>query len=585
MLDTIKYYFKILGFWLLLFFVAKVYFLIINGSGFSDFSQLRDMWFHGLRLDISVIGYLLVLPILLSFAQRMVPLAVGSLLKVYWWTIFLLVVVILAVDPYFFLYWGQKTNLGFTQFLGKENAGLSSIDLSTYITAIGVMALCIVWFAKWGKRQLQHQIKIHWLISLLLLPLSFLMIRGSVDKVPINLSSAYYSSKNVYNNTAVNAVWSFMVTEFERDKHKPMVFFDSDEEAQLVLKKFKNKNSNSSIEELIANTDSKNVILIVLESFSAKTVGFINGATYGSTPELDKIMGEGIAYTSAYAASFRSDKGLLALTTGIASGARQTLTNFPEVLANKPNIFNTLSEDYTTGFYYGGNLEFANIKVLFKDADVVKSQQDFTSTLVNAWGVHDEDVFRVFAEDFVAEPKPQFKMLFSLSSHEPFDVPNYNTKKNPYLNSIAYTDSCLGVLIGQLKASPKWGNTLVIITADHGTIRPDNAPIYDTANFKIPLVLTGGVVLKDTVVHTVVSQAHIPATIAQYASGSNPFLQPSLYYPAGYAFYSYHIGVSYVANNCTQYYDIIQKKYLNKQCDSAVERAYYQLQNSDFFTP
>ena len=173
----------------------------------------------------------------------MVPLAVGSLLKVYWWTIFLLVVVILAVDPYFFLYWGQKTNLGFTQFLGKENAGLSSIDLSTYITAIGVMALCIVWFAKWGKRQLQHQIKIHWLISLLLLPLSFLMIRGSVDKVPINLSSAYYSSKNVYNNTAVNAVWSFMVTEFERDKHKPMVFFDSDEEAQLVLKKFKNKNS------------------------------------------------------------------------------------------------------------------------------------------------------------------------------------------------------------------------------------------------------------------------------------------------------------------------------------------------------
>jgi len=583
LLDTIKYYLKIIGFWLLLFFVAKAYFLIINGSGFNDFAELRDIWYHGLRLDLSIIGYILVLPILLSFAQRIVPLTVGSVLTVYWWIIFLLVVVILAVDPYFFLYWGQKTNLGFTQFLGKENAGLSSIDLSTYIIALGVMALSIAWFAKWGKRQLKHLPKIHWLISLLLLPLSFLMIRSSVGKVPINLSSAYYSSENLYNNTAVNAVWSFMVTEFERDKHKPMVFFDSDEEAELVLNKLK-KNTNS-IDELITNTHSKNVILIVLESFSAKTVGFINGAQYGSTPELDKIMGEGIAYTRAFASSFRSDKGLLALTTGIASGARQTLTNFPDILANKPNIFSTLSEDYATGFYYGGNLEFANIKVLFKDADVVKSQQNFTSIHTNAWGVHDEDVFRVFADDFLAEPKPQFKMLFSLSSHEPFDVPNYKTKKNPYLNSVSYTDSCLGVLIRKLKASPKWKNTLVIITADHGTIRPDNAPIYDTANFKIPLVLTGGVVRKDTIIHTVVSQAHIPATITQFTLGSNPFSQPTLYTPAGYAFYSYHIGVAYVANDCTQYYDIIQKKYLNKKCNPPVERAYYQLQNRNFFTP
>lgn len=585
MLDTIKYYFKILAFWLLIFFIAKVYFLLINGGEVAHISELRDIWLYGLRLDISIVGYLIVVPILVSLSLQMLPSVAGRILNIYWWVVFVLVLVILAVDPYFFLYWGQKTNLGFMQFLGKENAGFNSIAISTYIVALGALVLGVLWFAKRGKKILAKKTSIHWLVSLLLLPVCFLMIRGSTGKVPINLSSAYYSSSNLYNNTAVNAVWSFMVTEVERDKHKAMVFFDTDEEATQLYQNLATRDTAASISGLLRTNSSTNIILIVLESFSAKTVGFINGTKYGSTPQLDKIMGEGIAYTNAYAASFRSDKGLLALTMGIPSGARQTLTNFPEVLATKPNVFDAIGSRYKKGFYYGGNLEFANIKVLFKDADVVKSREDFTSPNRNAWGVHDEEVFEIFGNDFLQESKPQFMMLFSLSSHEPFDVPNYKTKENRYLNSVAYTDSCLGVLMDKLKASSKWKNTLVIITADHGTIRPDNAPIYDTANFKIPLVLTGGVVRQNSVVHSVVSQAHIAAAIAEVATKKNPFLQPSILQPAGYAFYSYHIGLGYVSNNCTQYYDIIQEKYLTKQCDSAYERAYYQLQNSEFFTP
>lgn len=546
----------------------------------EDLVIFPKIWWHGLRLDLSIFGYLTILPLLASFFTELFPRATLSFIRIYWWFIWLFIVLVTAVDPYFFNYWGQKTNLGFTQFLGKENAGLDSIETSTYVIAIGFMTVLLFWFIKKGQTLFLPKYKSTWWSIVILLAVSFGLIRGSIDKVPINVSSAYFSENNLQNNTAVNSVWNFLATELERDKHATLVFFDDENEA---LKLLIDTLSTPDFTSLTQVNDSTNIVLIVLESFSAKATGFLYGSMYGSTPNLDKLAEEGVYFKNAYSSSFRSDKGLMALTTGMPSGARQTLTNFPAELVSKPNIFKLFGPEYATSFYYGGNLEFANIKVLFKDADVVKSQWSFNSINRNAWGVHDEVVFQRFAEDFLLESKPQFKMIFSLSSHEPFDVPNYNAKNDPYLNSVSYTDSCLGVLIEQLKTSNKWKNTLVVITADHGTIRPDNAPIYDPLNFKIPMVLIGGAVQKNAVITEIVSQADIPATLALMLNDSTSFSQHSIMKPGNRAFYSYHDGIAMVTPNCTQYFDFGQKKYLFTPCQPPIEKAYYQIANQYFF--
>jgi len=563
--------------------VVKFYFLLINAEFIgTDLASFPEIWWEGLQMDVSIVGYFSIIPLLLLLINNWWPKTLSVITKVYWGVVWLFAILTVAVDPYFFKYWGQKTNLGFTQFLGKENAGLLSIEWTTYAVALGFMIITTIWFFRRGISHLSVPEKSNWLIAIVLIAISGLMLRGSVDKVPINVSSAYFSSNNLYNNTAVNSIWSFLATEFERGSQEALSFFETREEAEKILQE-NTVEASADFSKLIKDTKEKNVILIILESFSAKTVGFLSGEKYGSTPKLDNILENGIAYTNVYAASFRSDKGLLALTTGIPSSARQTLTNFPEKLAHKPNIFEVLADDYTTGFYYGGNMEFANIKVLFKDADVRKGQDDFGSTKANAWGVHDEEVFDVFTKDFLRESKPQFKMLFSLSSHEPFDVPNFKKKNSPYLNSIAYTDSCLGVMMSALRASEKWKNTLVIITADHGSILPDKAPIFDTANFKIPLVLTGGVVQRDTVITDIVSQSDIAATISQYAIGENVFPQKTLFTPSNKAYYSYHNGLTYVSDTCVQSYNLDYKKYMNPECTQPFEKAYYQLANDDFF--
>ena len=220
---------------------------------------------------------------------------------------------------------------------------------------------------------------------------------------------------------------------------------------------------------------------------------------------------------------------------------------------------------------------------MFSDADELKSGDDFVSSKRNTWGVHDEDVFQTFGDDFITRKKPQFSMLFSLSSHEPFDVPNYQNREDPYLNSISYTDSCLGLLINRIKESDKWSNTLIMITADHGVRRPDNAPIYSDINFKIPLILTGGVVRQDTVIREIVSQSDLPSTVASYLNKPFIFSQQSVLQPSNIAFYSYHNGIATVAPDCIQFYDFDQKKYLTDSCTLPFEKAFFQLANEDFF--
>ena len=569
--------------WLGLFGLTKAYFIGVNlGIDALFLSNFIQVWKSGILLDLSMVGYLSIIPILGIFCNKILPVITHKVVQFYGWFTWLFLVIVMASDAYFYYYWGQKTNLGFTQFLGEENAGLFSLETPTFVVTFLFILLGIYGFSRRGANLFHLPEKGSIWTATALLIISFVMIRGGVSNVPINISSAYFSKNNALNNAAVNPAWSFLATELERDKHAPLKFFEQKEQAENILSQINSSKDDytSLLEPYDSNT---NLILIVLESFSAKVVGSVSGEKFGSTPQLDLISGQGISFSNAYASSFRSDKGLLALTTGFPSGARQTLTNFPTELSAKPSVFKLFSKDYWTSFYYGGNLDFANIKVLFSDADELKSGDDFVSSKRNTWGVHDEDVFQTFGDDFITRKKPQFSMLFSLSSHEPFDVPNYQNREDPYLNSISYTDSCLGLLINRIKESDKWSNTLIMITADHGVRRPDNAPIYSDINFKIPLILTGGVVRQDTVIREIVSQSDLPSTVASYLNKPFVFSQQSVLQPSNIAFYSYHNGIATVAPDCIQFYDFDQKKYLTDSCTLPFEKAFFQLANEDFF--
>ena len=93
--------------------------------------------------------------------------------------------------------------------------------------------------------------------------------------------------------------------------------------------------------------------------------------------------------------------------------------------------------------------------------------------------------------------KPFFRSIMTESSHEPFDVPNYNNiKSNLVLNSFSYADYCLGKFVEELRKLPLWNNTIVAIVPDHLGAYPAIADNYVLWRYKTPFIIIGGTVEK-----------------------------------------------------------------------------------------
>jgi phosphoglycerol transferase MdoB-like AlkP superfamily enzyme len=114
------------------------------------------------------------------------------------------------------------------------------------------------------------------------------------------------------------------------------------------------------------------------------------------------------------------------------------------------------------------------------------------------WGVPDGYLFERAFVDLKTEKMPFMQTIYTVSSHPPYDVPYSKIKgisvRDKYLNSVSYTDSCLGRFIHSLRNSPLWENTLLIVTSDHGHMQPGPTDITHPDTYRIPLIWAGGVI-------------------------------------------------------------------------------------------
>ena len=165
---------------------------------------------------------------------------------------------------------------------------------------------------------------------------------------------------------------------------------------------------------------------------------------------------EGILFNHCYANGDRSDKGIVSILSGYPAQPNTSIIKYTEKASKLPHISQILNEeDYHSAFYYGGELDFANMKSYFITGGYQKlvTINDFDKSDMNSkWGAHDHVVFNRLLLDLEKPQTPFFNVLFTLSSHEPFEVPmnspfNGTTEESHFLNSIHYTDSCIGSFI------------------------------------------------------------------------------------------------------------------------------------------
>jgi phosphoglycerol transferase MdoB-like AlkP superfamily enzyme len=500
--------------------VSKVVFLLVyhsllEGAGLG--SQLLVVW-YGLRLDVAMAGYLTLIPGLLLIASVWTNWRLFRWL----WNGYFAVASPLAVLAYIanlglYGYWGFP--LDNTPLLYLKTSPTDAMASLTW-WQLTILPLTIVFLSLalfqigtrlYPKKVYQTKGRIVEYVLLPLLTVSLLLpIRGGVSTGTNHTGSVYFSDNIRLNHAAVNPIFSFMEAVLHQEEIGTRYRFMADDEATALFGPL----TYTSLRTDTANFQRPNIILIVLESFSDSVM-----RVQGVTPNLLRLTTEGLYFPRFYANSFRTDRALVSIHSGLPAQPTMSVMDMPRKSTSLPAIAGQLARNgYQTTFYYGGDINYSNMRSYFVGTgfQTVVSDSDFPARQhTGKWGVADGPVFeRMLADLKTKSSKPFFCSIMTASSHEPFDVPDYHViKDNEALNAFSYSDYCLGQFIKQLKTLPCWGNILVAIVPDHLGAWPENADNYQLWRYHIPFVIVGGAIKAGTQCHVVGSQIDIAATL------------------------------------------------------------------------
>ena len=518
--------------WTIIFLLQKPIFLVFYGYMLKHcgVAELCSTLWHGLSLDLSMAGYLTLLPIL------------GLAISVWsthewlrWIGIIYFVLTTLCASAAFVLnlalykFWGfplDSTPLFY--FFSSPKDALASVSLGFIVMGciawlLTAVALFFPFYLSLRKTQWQRLMPPRrrlWttLVMLLLMAILLLPIRGGFTASTTNTGKAYFSDETVLNHAAVNPLFSLLESFSESNDFRSQYRFMDDAQADSLFQTLVEPahNAVTPVPKALF-TNRPNVLFIVMESFSAKLMTELGGEP-NIAINLDSIARQGILFTRFYANSFRTDRGLLSILSGYPAQPTMSLMKFPQKTANLPSLCHTLrSHGYVTKYYYGGDADFTNMRSYLVSqgfTDIV-SDVDFPfSQRLSKWGVHDAYVFQRALLDISCRPsiKPFFYVIQTSSSHEPFEVP-YHRLNNERLNAFAYADSCIGAFLRQFATLTQWENTLVVLVADHLGCYPEDIDNRSPERYHIPLIMTGGVINTPQRIDVIGSQQDIAATV------------------------------------------------------------------------
>ncbi|MDX5438500.1 MAG: sulfatase-like hydrolase/transferase [Pontibacter sp.] len=607
-----RVYFQPLYFlyWLLYFVVARALFLVYHAGKTEQLSnnEVFYTFLYGLRLDASFTAYISIIPFLLILISAVKPsIKTVGIIRIYTYTLVVLISVLLAADLELYTFWGFRLDATPLQYLSTPGEMVATATAApVFLLSLVALSLSVAfillynkvfgeWRNNWGTKKL-YSIGLSFLFLILLV----LPLRGGWQQIPINQSVAYFSEKPYANHAGLNMPWNLMhaMLKYSKSSHNPYQYMPEQEAEEKVKRLYTEQTTPDTAS--ILTTTKPNVLFIILESYTAKLVGHLGGEK-GVTPNLDKLAAEGITFTNMYASGDRSEKGMVALLSGYPVQTITSIIKEPKKTEKLPQLSKVFNEQgYKTSYYYGGELEFANIKSYLLNGGYNKlvDKYDFDPSTYNSkWGTHDHVLFDRVLQELKSEKQPFFSTVYTLSSHEPFEIPiapKFPGTDNAALfrNSVYYTDWALGKFIEQAKQQPWWQNTLVVIAADHGHPLPGDDANHQPSKFRIPFILTGGVVKQQGLqVNTIGSQTDIATTLLAalklphqdftwgrnlLAPASNPF-----------AFYVFNDGFGYVTPHGIVTFDNVSKRVItqdsgvtNEQIEMA--KAYMQYSYGDF---
>ena len=492
--ESIKLFFKRALIVLIIYQVCRLLFYFFNRNAFTTLSA--KVFLGGIHFDLSAIAYINLIFALLHFIPgefKFKP-KYQSILKISFFVVNLVFILTNFVDFEYYKFTGRRSTFGMITASGMENEVggllLSFLTEFWYLPLFGFLLALLFWKLIPNIKLINETVSKNIVLKqsvifVFLLATVFVIGRGGFQKKPLKIVDAVnYGSIN-QSAIVLNTPFCILKTIGKKETLESPKFFSENELNAIFnpITEFKSE----------GNSDKKNVVILILESFGRENI------QRGQTPFLDSLITKSLFFENGFANGKLSIDAVPSTLSSIPSLMNNSLITSSYSINDVFGLPKILKQNgYKTAFFHGafnGSQNFDQYcKVAGFDEYYGKNEYVGLEAFDGKWGIFDEEFLQYFSGKMSEFKQPFFTTLFTISSHNPYIIPEQYKGKFPkgttkIHESIAYADYALKQFFETAAKQSWYKNTLFVITSDHTSSEPTEDKFKNNVGkFRVPIL-------------------------------------------------------------------------------------------------
>lgn len=514
-MSQIKLPIKLLLFSVFLFAVIRILFIGCYPDYFIDnvnVEELLKSFLYGVRFDLNISVIFLSPILLISILPFSIigTLRFQKLLSYLSLIVFIVFSIISLID---LAYFGEVyRHLGREIFLVNKDIGfLFDVAFKSRLlyTILGflILGMIILSYVIFIIYPLKKSVNLNSgsifsrsLLGVAFLIFCFWLARGMIIQGrPISYADAF---ENATSSSQANLVLNspFVVWKQLRKQEKlgPINLLTDKEKDQFSFK------DDTFLFQSNEKENYKNIVFILLESWSYKYIDGLAHRNYNVTPFIDSLIEKSMVWDNYYAAGKRSIIGIQAVLSSVPALNNHPVLGFGLELNKISRIGKILNDhQYRTIMMQTSNRRSFNVNSIAnvlgfqeyygkEDVPIIKKYPQEPPHF--GWD-YDSLQFLLNKLNETPKSKPFFAFLFTGSTHEPFAdageefhiYPHNQSNENGFLNTLRYSDWSLEQFMKASEKQPWYNNTIFIFTADHTLNSLPSENLKE--QFHIPLIV------------------------------------------------------------------------------------------------
>lgn len=498
--NSMLIYLKRVLFSLFLLSLTRILFILYLYSFFSaaPWSQLPVVLLSGILFDLQACAYFLAPFHLLSILplNNKIPYQ-KSLLRFFFVLGNSIMLLLNLIDFEFFKIKTRRSGSELFSLLNDPSNPVLSYIYNYWWLSIAFIAIVFAIYKLYPKDQSgnSHSIQLPKAILLFFVIASFWVLgaRGGFYVKPLRSFDAARFVDPSWVSATINSPTQLLTSINSKVPKK--IQYMSDDECLRITQPVQQSRSH------FKNQPAPNVVMIVLESFGRDYCGFLNKEPR-FTPFLDSLSKLSLYFPHAYSSGTTSMESIPAIFASVPSLLDVPYINSAFQSNKLYSVHHYLHQaNYDCSFYYGtknGSMGFDNFLKITGPIQYYGlneyPKELYNTTYDGKWGIWDEDYLDYYAKQLDQKPEPFFSSVFTLTSHDPYKIPEkykdrFKGGELPIYKSVQYTDHALRTFFQKVWNSKWFSNTVFIITADHPSHSVNEYFYTPTGKYEIPLMI------------------------------------------------------------------------------------------------